>query len=243
MSSILSKSFNLCFSKFKCFPTITFSPPPAAVDEHDQDHFFSTTANNPSILKNFNSLYESNYYSDHHLSTSKSLTFSSSTGAEAATDDLFLSSSGDNSDADSVPDFTSAFASHRFFVSSPGSSNSIFEAPLEPPPHPPEKNSGAVVSGGVAVQTYSPDPYSDFKKSMVEMIEARDPTDLKADWEFLNELLLCYLTLNPKHTHKFIVGAFADVILSLVLPPPPAADNDCLKNHLRRHCATSHLSV
>ncbi|KAL3648966.1 hypothetical protein CASFOL_005369 [Castilleja foliolosa] len=225
MSSILLRSFNLCFSKFKCFPTITFSPPPdAAVDEHDQDNFFSTTADNPSILKNFNSLYESNYYSE-------SLAFSSSTVAG----DLFFSSSGDDSDADSVPDFTSAFASHRFFVSSPGSSNSIFEPPLEPPP---EEDSGAVVSGGVAVQTFSPDPHSDFKRSMVEMIEAHD---VKADWDFLNELLLCYLTLNPKHTHKFIVGAFADVIVSLVLPPP-AADNDCRghKSHLLRHCATSH---
>ena len=28
------------------------------------------------------------------------------------------------------------------------------------------------------------------------------------NWEFLHELLLCYLALNPKNTHKFIVGAF-----------------------------------
>ncbi|KAI3469580.1 hypothetical protein Pfo_026243 [Paulownia fortunei] len=231
MSSILWKSFNLCFSKFKCFPTVTFSPPPTNIDEQDQDQIFptTTTTTNPLLFKNFNSLYDVNY-SD--ISTSKSITFSSTTTAAAATDDLF--SSSNDSDHESVPDFTSAFASHRFFFSSPGSSNSIFE-PLEPPP---PQDSGAVVSGGVAVQTYSPDPYSDFRNSMLEMIEARDLTDVKADWEFLNELLLCYLTLNSKHTHKFIVGAFADVVVSLVSPPPLPASDGCRKTHVHRQCST-----
>ncbi|KAK6117170.1 hypothetical protein DH2020_049049 [Rehmannia glutinosa] len=192
-----------------------------------------------NATRNFNSLYDANYSSD--ISTSKSLTFSSTTTTAAATtDDLFLSSSSDSDDIDSVPDFTSAFASHRFFFSSPGSSNSIIEPHPEPPP---PQESGAVVSGGVAVQTYSPDPYSDFRKSMVEMIESRDLTDVRADnWGFLNELLLCYLTLNPKHTHKFIVGAFADVIVSLVLPAA-SSDDAGRKTHLLRHCATSHLSI
>ncbi|KAL7144731.1 hypothetical protein ABFS83_07G031800 [Erythranthe nasuta] len=239
MSGILWKSFNLCFSNFKCFPTITLSPPPTAAvnGEHDQDDKFPTTANgaaaapNPShLFKNFNSLYDVN---GSDISTSKSLTFSTTTTANAAASEDFFSSSDDSDGESAVPDFTSAFASHRFFFSSPGMSNSIFEAPPPPPP-PPLQDSGEVVSGGVAVQTYSPDPYSDFRKSMVEMIEARDPTDAKADWEFLNELLLCYLTLNPKHTHKFIVGAFADVIVSLAPPP-------CRKTH--HHHQRPHLSI
>ncbi|KAH6821578.1 hypothetical protein C2S53_016688 [Perilla frutescens var. hirtella] len=227
------KSFNICFSKFKCFPTITFSQPPAAAvntdDEQDQDHQFSATTN-PTLFKNFNSLYDANYSDS---STSKSRTFSpSSATAAAATEEDFLSSSSADSDNDCIPDFTSAFASHRFFFSSPGSSNSIFELPEPPPP----QGSDAVVGGGVAVQTFSPDPYSDFRQSMLAMIEARDLSDVEADWEFLNELLVCYLTLNPKHTHKFIVGAFADVVVSLVSPPPAG------KPHLRRHGATSHFS-
>lgn len=229
------KSFNICFSKFKCFPTITFSPPPAAADtdEQDQNQTFAA-ATSPTLLKNFNSLYDANDYSD--FSTSKSRTFSTSStaaAAAAATEEDFFSSSSANSDDECIPDFSSAFASHRFFFSSPGSSNSIFER-LEPPP---AQDSDAVVGGGVAVQTYSPDPYSDFRQSMVEMIEARDLTDVKADWDFLNELLLCYLTLNPKHTHKFIVGAFADVVVSFVSPPP------CRKTHLQQHGASSHLSI
>lgn len=238
MSGLLLKSFNLCFSKFKCFPTITLSPPTAAAtDDQDQDQKITAAAtnNNPSLIKNFNSLYEANYSTD--VSTSKSLTFSSTTTAAV---DFFSSSDNNDSDGDdSVPDFTSAFASHRFFFSSPGNSNSIFEVPLPPPP---PQDPAAVVSGGVAVQTDSPDPYSDFRHSMMEMIEARDLTDAKSDWEFLNELLLCYLTLNPKHAHKFIVGAFADVIVSLVASAPPSPARRRTTHH-QRHLATSHLSI
>ncbi|KAL8481771.1 hypothetical protein ACS0TY_027529 [Phlomoides rotata] len=219
MSSILCKSFNLCFSKFMCFPIITLSPPPpstATIDDQDQNF---APATNPTLFKNFNSLYDATY-SD--CSTSKSLTFSSTATTAAAEEDSLSSSASDFSDDDSVPDFTSAFASHRFFFSSPGISNSIFEPP-EPPPLDPYP--AAVVNGGVAVQAYSPDPYSDFRKSMMEMIEAREITDVKSiNWEYLKELLLCYLTLNPKHTHKFIVGAFSDVVVSLVSPPLPGDD-------------------
>ena len=51
---------------------------------------------------------------------------------------------------------------------------------------------------------------------MEEMVEARGLIDVKADWEYLHELLLCYLALNPKGTHKFIIGAFADLLVSLM---------------------------
>lgn len=78
------------------------------------------------------------------------------------------------------------------------------------------ENPKEVVTGGVAVQTYSPDPYSDFRRSMEEMVEAQELTDVKSNWEFLHELLLCYLNLNPKHTHKYIVGAFSDLVVSLI---------------------------
>lgn len=49
--------------------------------------------------------------------------------------------------------------------------------------------------------------------------------DVKSNWEVLHELLLCYLALNRKSTHKFILGAFADLLVSLMSfsssPPPP----------------------
>ncbi|XP_010525196.2 PREDICTED: LOW QUALITY PROTEIN: transcription repressor OFP11 [Tarenaya hassleriana] len=83
-----------------------------------------------------------------------------------------------------------------------------------------------LLTGGVAVMKHveSPDPYRDFRRSMREMVEARNsPTtlrDVAGDREFLHELLFCYLSLNPKHTHKFIVSAFADTLASLFSPPP-----------------------
>ncbi|XP_073119553.1 uncharacterized protein [Henckelia pumila] len=147
---------------------------------------------------------------DHHESLScyqKSLT-STSTPASAVED--FFSSAGGDSDTDYVPNFASVFASQRFFFSTPGSSNSIFE----------QVPRTLIVSGGVAVQKYSPDPYADFRKSMQEMVEAQKlKMDVESSWEFLHELLCCYFTLNPKHTHKFIVDAFADIVLSLAAPP------------------------
>lgn len=49
-------------------------------------------------------------------------------------------------------------------------------------------------------------------------MEARKLKDVEEEWDYLRELLLCYLNLNPKHTHKFIVGAFLDLAVSLDSP-------------------------
>ncbi|XP_010449975.1 PREDICTED: transcription repressor OFP11-like [Camelina sativa] len=81
-----------------------------------------------------------------------------------------------------------------------------------------------LLTGGTAIMKHidSPDPYRDFGRSMREMVEARDLTrDVAADREYLHELLFCYLSLNPKHTHKFIVSAFADTLLWLLSPSSP----------------------
>lgn len=95
-----------------------------------------------------------------------------------------------------------------------------------------------VLNGSVAVPTYSPDPYADFRRSMQEMVEARPELmkDVKSNWEALHELLLCYLALNPKSTHKFILGAFSDLLVTIMslsssstsvysYPPPPQNPN------------------
>ncbi|KAL1220657.1 Transcription repressor OFP11 [Cardamine amara subsp. amara] len=87
-----------------------------------------------------------------------------------------------------------------------------------------DENSVAVsklISGGTAIMKHieSSDPYRDFGRSMREMLEARDLTrDVVADREYLHELLFCYLSLNPKRTHKYIVSAFADTLLWLLSP-------------------------
>lgn len=54
----------------------------------------------------------------------------------------------------------------------------------------------------------SNNPYEDFKRSMEEVIEAHG---LK-DWEGLEELLGCYLKINGKNNHGYIVTAFIDLL-------------------------------
>ncbi|KAG4133101.1 hypothetical protein ERO13_D08G074400v2 [Gossypium hirsutum] len=121
----------------------------------------------------------------------------------------------------SEPDIATIFASQRFFFTSPGSSNSIIESTPTSTAANQTSNKGhhhtrSTVKDGVAVPTLSPNPYMDFRQSMQEMVEARGLMDVKANWDNLHELLLCYLALNPKSTHKYIVGAFADLVVSLI---------------------------
>ncbi|CAI0466146.1 unnamed protein product [Linum tenue] len=129
------------------------------------------------------------------------------------------------------PDFAAAFASRRFFFSSPGLSNSISKShrPVEEV-NPPSSRPPPVDGGVVAVRKYSPDPYSDFKKSMEEMIESRRIVDARGNWDYLHQLLSCYLAMNPKHTHGYIVSAFADTVVRLLPSPapilPPSSSSD-----------------
>lgn len=57
----------------------------------------------------------------------------------------------------------------------------------------------------------SENPYEDFRRSMEEMVEAHGVKD----WKGLEELLGCYLKINGKTNHGYIVGAFIDLLVSL----------------------------
>ncbi|KAJ6430069.1 hypothetical protein OIU84_021470 [Salix udensis] len=144
----------------KCLPTLTPSSHPltSELQECGDPLIPSSTtlvsSATPIIIKNFNSLYDLS-----SAPTSKSLSTPSTTS---------FSSSYSDSDTESNLDFATILASRRFFFSSPGRSNSIVESLPEPQ---------TPVSGGVAVKKYSPDPYTDFKHSMQEMIEARELRD------------------------------------------------------------------
>ncbi|XP_022979427.1 transcription repressor OFP12-like [Cucurbita maxima] len=153
---------------------------------------------------------------------------SDNSSTSTAADDGFFSDDS-TSDSDAVPDFSAAVASHRFFFSSPGCSNSIFDSS-------PDTHHGAAASaavhGGVKVRKVSIDPFFDFRASMQEMVEARDqPVDVRRDWQYLQELLLCYLQINPIDTHKFILRAFSDLVVSLLESSPESPSN----HHLRQH--------
>ncbi|KAJ4956401.1 hypothetical protein NE237_013184 [Protea cynaroides] len=195
MPYAIAKNLHSCFSNCKSPLTTQSSHTPLAASDQE-----SSTETTSILMKNFNSIYDPT-----SESTSKSVSRSSDNFSTSDSEDLLEST---------VPDFATIFASQRFFFSSPGRSNSIIES--LPEYNPPSEVTEKLMSGGIPIPTYSPDPYTDFRRSMQEMVEARELLDVRADWDYLQELLLSYLTLNPKHAHKFIISAFADLLLSLM---------------------------
>ncbi|OWM78188.1 transcription repressor OFP14 [Punica granatum] len=67
----------------------------------------------------------------------------------------------------------------------------------------------------IAVLAHSSLPNEDFRRSMREMVDARLRSHGQVDWEFMEELLFCYLNLNEKKSHKYILNAFVDLIVAL----------------------------
>ncbi|XP_027096633.1 transcription repressor OFP12-like [Coffea eugenioides] len=212
MPSNLGRNINLCFTNI----TAPSSPQSSIQAEHSRSLSSSAAS---VLIKNFNSLYDFTFDC-----TTYSKSFPHPTSATTTSDDDL--SSSESYTTSSTPDFSTVFASQRFFCSSPGRSNSIIDSSSSlsstsssSPGIPTEPDS--VVGGSIAVATYSPDPFMDFRRSMQEMVEAHDLIDVAANWDYLHELLTCYLSLNPKRTHKFIVGAFADLLVSLITSSSP----------------------
>ncbi|KAL0354697.1 UNVERIFIED_CONTAM: Transcription repressor OFP14 [Sesamum radiatum] len=118
--------------------------------------------------------------------------------------------------------------SARFFVASGSTSSLIMDEACSSSASPtndssveseeaPEiaANDSSAPDDFIALLTYSPSPYEDFRRSMQEMVEARVEHNGKVDWKFLEELLFCYLDLNNKKSYRFILRAFVDVIVGL----------------------------
>ncbi|KAG7025518.1 Transcription repressor OFP12, partial [Cucurbita argyrosperma subsp. argyrosperma] len=220
MPTKLGRSYlNLCFTKIKNPLATHSSPITHAPDPHRPTRPLPSSSAAATFITNYNSLYE--------IATLDSNPFF------VATND------GGDSDTHVAVDFITAFTSHRFFFSSPGRSNSIIEsstttaAAAATATATKSTNSlssdDLLLNNSLAIPTYSPDPYIDFRRSMEEMVEAREEMEVvKSSWEFLHELLLCYLALNPKTTHKHILKAFADLakVTKPPLPPPAAAEED-----------------
>ncbi|VAI53210.1 unnamed protein product [Triticum turgidum subsp. durum] len=56
------------------------------------------------------------------------------------------------------------------------------------------------------------DPYTDFRRSMQNMIKMHHGQESRPlDWDFLEELLFYYLQLNDQSVHRHILKAFADL--------------------------------
>ncbi|KAK6913949.1 Ovate protein family, C-terminal [Dillenia turbinata] len=183
---------------------------PQELDQENKNDPSSQISSTPSIMiKNFNTIYDFSSSSPTFSSVSSSKPLSTTPSMTSYSHDFSTSDDSSEPETDFPAYLSAVLASQRFFFPSPGLSNSIIDAAVD------SLENDAVVAGGVAIPTYSPDPYSDFRRSMQDMVEARGFKDLKACRDHLHELLLCYLTLNPKHTHKFIVSAFADLLISL----------------------------
>ncbi|KAJ7980033.1 Transcription repressor like [Quillaja saponaria] len=233
MHSPFWKQFQLCCFKFK-HPTTTttnanLSQPLNPKQEHHVNNSSSTLASSSTSIiinnNNFN-LYDVTSSSDHHSSTTTS---------------DFFTSSDDNSDLWDPPDLATVFASKRFFFSAPGHSNSIIESPETQPLLHQNTNTNnnynklVIPTGGVKVPKYSINPYVDFRRSMQEMVESRQvKVDMRNDWEYLHELLLCYLAMNPTHTHKYIVRAFTDLVVSLL-----SSSSSSSSSSTKRQCRIS----
>ncbi|KAK6153668.1 hypothetical protein DH2020_013307 [Rehmannia glutinosa] len=67
----------------------------------------------------------------------------------------------------------------------------------------------------IAVLTYSPSPYEEFRRSMKEMVEVHLERHGKVDWDFLEELLFRYLDLNNEKSYRYILRAFVDLVVVL----------------------------
>ncbi|CAL9213818.1 unnamed protein product [Arabidopsis halleri] len=223
MPRVMWKNFHLCFPSNLTTPSS--SPSDATSDDPNRPSIFLTN--------NFNLLYDDSSAA-HRRRLSKpliddvepSFTFTASTSTAANSSSS--SASYDDSDNygfppddDSVPpDLTAVLASRRFFFSSPGRSNSITDSPdlRCQDNYDTATTTTRLLTGGTAVKQHvqSPDPYNDFRRSMQEMLDAvTNAGDLRR-YEFLHELLLSYLSLNAADTHKFIIRAFADILVSLL---------------------------
>nr|AAQ56281.1 ethylene receptor [Litchi chinensis] len=202
------------------------------------------------LIKNFNSLYDYNN-STTFDPTSKSLILTQSSSSTLSYEP----------DSDSEPDFATVVASQRFFFTSPGSSNSIIESSPSIATLESSDTSVSMISHGVnqslnnfsdrsllkswkspsvkdsvAVPTYSPDPYLDFRQSMQEMVEARDLVDVRSNLDYLHELLLCYLALNPKTTLVELGGTLG--LEECALWMPSRSGSSLQLSHTLRHQIT-----
>lgn len=101
-------------------------------------------------------------------------------------------------------------SSERLIFETKGESNSILEeATTKREPEEEEEEKGFML-----LSLDSNDPYSDFKRSMEEMVEAHA---LHLDWTSLEKLLFQFLKVNAKTSHKYIFAAFVDLLVNLAL--------------------------
>ncbi|KAJ8540317.1 hypothetical protein K7X08_030236 [Anisodus acutangulus] len=139
----------------------------------------------------------------------------------------FTNSSSDQSSAsnsistDSHEEIIKRARSERLFFE-PGATSSIFQEPKNIQEEENDQEDALPFKESVILAMESNDPYLDFKNSMKEMVE----TQGIKDWEILQELLAWYLKMNGEVNHGFVLGAFVDLLMELVIPTTPSTASD-----------------
>lgn len=113
-------------------------------------------------------------------------------------------------------------SSERLIFESKGETNSILEeATIKREEQKEEEEE--VEEGFMLFSLESNDPYTDFKRSMEEMVEAHA---LYHDWKSLETLLLQFLKVNAKTSHRYIFAAFVDLLVNLALHTKESITNN-----------------
>ncbi|CAE6032092.1 unnamed protein product [Arabidopsis arenosa] len=114
-------------------------------------------------------------------------------------------------------------SSERLIFESKGETNSILEEATSKREEEEDEEEGFML-----FSLESNDPYSDFKRSMEEMVEAHA---LHHDWKSLEKLLLQFLKVNAKTSHRYIFAAFVDLLMNLALnTKKPITNSDISKD-------------
>lgn len=223
MPKKLRTSLRLYLSKLKKIPSLSLPNTPttnsllsackypktpsfSAADRHhpsdDNDAAATLSDVDRFLQENFHSLYL--HDNDQHDTTITDNNNNNYPGVKASAR-FFVSPATSNSLADE------ARTSSSTFVASSYSSTSSSEV--------------AVPGDSVAVMTLSKDPCDDFRRSMKDMIEARHAHGSRQplDWDFMEELLFCFLELNERSVHKYILKAFTDLTVSFRRRDAPAS--------------------
>ncbi|KAG6490637.1 transcription repressor OFP13-like [Zingiber officinale] len=170
-------------------PSARLSPPsPWHFCKHPKTTSFRDAGAGDGVFKTVNSVYiESN---DSCFTSDHEWSFSTASSGSAV---------GESSET-----VVRRRRSDRLFFDRGGGTRSIMEEAKAEAEEPFEDS--------VALAVDSEDPYGDFRRSMEEMVSAHG---LGRDWEQLEELLVWYLRLNTKETHRLIVGAFVDLLVAI----------------------------
>ncbi|KAL4182930.1 hypothetical protein AMTRI_Chr11g152680 [Amborella trichopoda] len=136
-----------------------------------------------------------------------------------STDISFLSLESNALEDAVVDGLVRGLCSKRFFFEPEDTSSILGEAKDRENEERESKENGGddFIKESFMLAMESDDPYMDFRVSMEEMVQAHGIKE----WSCLEELLQCYLRVNGKKAHKYIVGAFVDLLIGLLSEGSP----------------------